>query len=396
MSDLRITDIKSFLCGVYPFVKVYTNEGITGIGENIVHDRGISSGQIEYLKRLLVGEDPFDIQRLWVRVYSNIRFGYSMPMLSGVDMALWDIKAKKLGVPVYELLGGLYRDRVRVYPHLRGTWNSFPDPKVDNMFSEPWGAVDYSSEKIAGFARELVREGYTAIKFDPFRPGVDGYHGYRPSEIEAVVELVATIRKAVGDNVDLMVECHGKLNSGTAIKVGKKLEPYNLMWLEEPVPAEQVQATRRVAEHVDIPIALGERLNSKWELKQYLEAGIFDVMMFDVGKIGGLTESMKVCALCEAYQIKVAPHNPFGPVAAIASVHLAAAVPSFLILEHEEMAPWAVTPRINVVDGYIEVPRTPGFGVDLDEEEIARHQAKIDDGTYKPPAHNRMIFAPTI
>ena len=396
MSNLKITDIKSFFCGNYPFIKVYTNEGITGIGENFVHHKGILSGQLEYLRNMLIGEDPFGIERLWVKLYSHIRPGYSMAMISGVDMALWDIKAKKLGVPVYELLGGLFRSKIRVYPHLRGTWNSFPDAKADNMFSEPWGAVKYSPEQLGEHARELVREGYTAIKFDPFEPGVDGYHGYRPSEIEAAVERVAAIRKAVGDDVDLLVECHGKFNAGMAIKIGKKLEPYNLMWLEEPVPGGLIQSMKRVADHVNIPIALGERFFSKWELKEYLEQGIVDVMMFDVGKIGGLTEAMKVCAMCEAYQVKVAPHNPFGPVTAIASVHLAAAVSSFLILEHEELAPWAVTPQIRIVDGYIELPSTPGFGVDLNEEEIAKHQAKIEDGTYKIPFRDTQILYPTL
>ena len=119
-------------------------------------------------------------------------------------------------------------------------------------------------------------------------------------------------------------------------------------------------------------------------------------MMFDIGKVGGLTEALKICAMCEAYQVKVAPHNPFGPVAAIASVHLAAAVPSFLILEHEEMAPWAVTPEIRITDGYIEVPKTPGFGVELDEEQICIHNSRIADGTYKPPVHDRQVTAPIL
>lgn len=396
MSELKITGIEPVVCGSYPFVKVYTDGGITGIGENVVQHPGILRGEIDYLKKLLIGEDPFDIERLWVKMYSNIRFSYAMPMISGIDMALWDIKAKALGVPVYELLGGLFRSKVRVYPHLRGTWNSYPDEKADKMFAEPWGGVDYSLEEIAGFARALVREGYTAMKFDPFKPGIDGYHGYRPSEIDAAAERVAAIRAAVGNDVDLMVECHGKFNAGVAIKIGRKFEPYGLMWLEEPVPAELVQSMKKVSGHVNIPIALGERMNSKRELKQYLEEGIPDVMMFDLGKIGGLTEAMKVCAMCEAYQVKVAPHNPFGPVAAIASVHLAAAVPSFLILEHEEMAPWAIAPEIKIVDGYIEVPAAPGFGVELNEDEISKHQSRIEDGTYKPPVMDRQVTAPAL
>jgi len=397
MPGLKITDIKVIWCGSFPFLKVYTNEeGLYGIGESLVPHRGILSGQLDYLGKLLIGEDPFQIEKLWRKMYSYTRFFYAMPMISGFDMALWDIKAKKLGVPVYELLGGLYREKVRVYPHLRGTWNSYPDSKVNNIFSEPWGAIKYTAEQLGEHALELVNEGYTAIKFDPFEPGIDGYHGYHPSEIEAAVERVAAIRKAVGNNVDLLLECHGKFNAATAIRIGKKLEKYDLMWFEEPVPEGMIQSMQKVARHVNIPIALGERLNSKVELKQYLENGIVDIMMFDCGKIGGITEAMKVCAMCEAYQVKVAPHNSFGPVVAIAQAHIGAAVPSFLILEHEQLAPWAVTPPIKIVDGYIQVPSEPGFGIDLNEEEIARNQAKVEDGTYKTHWWDRQLFAPTL
>ena len=245
MSDLKITNIEPVVCGSYPFVKVYTDGGITGIGENVVQHPGILRGEIDYLKKLLIGEDPFDIGRLWVKMYSNIRFSYAMPMISGIDMALWDIKARALGVPVYELLGGLFRSKVRVYPHLKGTWNSFPDEKADKMFAEPWGGVPYSPEQLGEHARELVREGYTAIKFDPFKQGIDGYHGYRPGEIDAAVERVAAIRAAVGNDVDLMIECHGKFNAATAMKIGRKLEPYGLMWFEEPVPGETHQGNEK-------------------------------------------------------------------------------------------------------------------------------------------------------
>ena len=145
-----------------------------------------------------------------------------------------------------------------------------------------------------------------------------------------------------------------------------------------------VTSMKRVVDAVNIPVASCERLNSKLDLKEYLEKGAVDVVMFDVGKCGGLTEAMKICALCETYQVKAAPHNPFGPVAAIANAHLLAAVHPFLIQEHEQMAPWAVTPLLKIVDGYMEVPETPGLGIELNEEAIAQANAKVADGTYKP------------
>ncbi len=384
MSNLRITDIEAIMCGPLPFTRVHTNEGITGLGENVVNHPETLRGNVELLKSILVGEDPFNIEKLWIKMVQQTSFTYMSSTISAVDVALYDIKAKALGVPVYELLGGLYRRHIRLYPHLRGTWNSFPDPNQADLFSEPWGAVEYTPEQLGQNAKQLVDEGYTAIKFDPFRPGRDGYHGYRPDEIEAVVERVAAIRAAVGPTVDLMVECHGKFNAGTAIKIGKKLEQFDLFWYEEPVPVGMITAMKRVVDAVNIPVAACERLNSKLDLKEYLEKGAVDVVMFDVGKCGGLTEAMKICAMCEAYQAKAAPHNPFGPVAAIANAHLSAAVHPFLIQEHEQMAPWAVEPMLKIVDGYLEVPDRPGLGVELNEEAIAEANAKVAEGKYKP------------
>jgi len=389
MSSLRITDIKAIMCGPLPITKVYTNEGITGLGENVVSHPGILKGQVEMLKSLLVGEDPFNIERLWIKMLQQTSFSYMNAMISAVDMALYDIKGKALGVPVYELLGGLYRKKIRLYPHLKGTWNSFPDPTQDDLFSEPWGEVEYTPEQLGQHAKQLVAEGYTAMKFDPFRPGRDGYHGYRPDEIAAVVDRVAAIREAVGPTVDLMVECHGKFNAGTAIKIGKKLEQFDLFWYEEPVPVGMISMMKRVADAVNIPIAACERLNSKLDLKEYLEKGAVDVVMFDVGKIGGITEAMKICAMCEAYQAKAAPHNPFGPVAAIANAPLSAAIHPFLIQEHEQMAPWAVEPRLKVGDGYLEGSDAPGFGVELNEEAIAKANEKVARGEYRPFSNAR-------
>lgn len=397
MSDLRITDVKAFQCGGFSFTKVYTNEGITGVGETIVAGKAIHEAQSGVLRRLVMNQDPFQIERIWRRLYTALSFRYANSMLSGLDVALWDIKGKALGVPVYELLGGLYRDRIRLYPHLQGSWNSYPDAKTDNLFPEPWGAVKHTPAELGKNALALVREGYTAIKFDPFEPGIDGYHSYRPKEILAAVERVEAIRDAVGNNVDLMVECHGKFNASTAIRIGKMLEKFNLMWYEEPVPGGMVKAMQRVMQHVDIPVTNGERLNSKLELKEFLENAAIDILMFDCGKVGGITEARKLCAMCETYQVKTSPHNPFGPVNAMAAAHLSASSPSFLIQEHEQLAPWAVTPPIKITDGYLEIPHTPGLGIELDEEEIARHQVMVEQGAYpRTPMADPEQFVPVL
>lgn len=310
-------------------------------------------------------------------------FAYASAVVSAVDVALWDIKGKALGIPVYQLLGGRYRQDIRLYPHLRGTWNSYPDETTQNVFSEPWGGTEYTPEQLGQNALELVREGYDAIKFDPFAPGRDGYHSYHWDEIVAVADRVEAIRSAVGDQVDLLVECHSRFNASTAIKIGKLLEKYNLMWIEDPVPAGAVKSLKKVSDHLNTPIAACERLNSKMELKDYLEAGAVDIVMFDIGKVGGISEAMKIAAMCEAYQVKASPHNPFGPVCAVASAHLSTAIYPFLIQEHEQMAPWAIEPPLEIVDGRLKVPESPGLGVELNEEAIAEVNAKIAEGTYK-------------
>lgn len=396
MSELRITDIKIFPCGNFPFYKVYTNEGITGVGESVVMHKSILRAQVDVLRNFLIGMDPFQIERIWRRLYNSTHYRYATSMISGVDIALWDIKGKALGVPVYELLGGLYRDKIRLYPHLKGSWNSYPDEKQDNLFSEPWGAIKHTPDELGKNAQDLVSRGYTALKFDPFEPGLDGYHSYRPNEILAAVERVEAIRNAVGNSIDIIVECHGKFNASTAIKIGKMLEKYNLMWYEEPVPAGMLKSMKRVMEHVNIPVASGERLFSKLELKEFLENGAVDVVMFDCGKMGGITEARKICAMCEAYQVKVSPHNPYGPVNAMAAAHLCAAIPPFLILEHEELAPWAVKPQIKIVNGYLEIPDTPGLGIDLDEDEITKHQALVENGTLKGVPLDSEKFVPIL
>lgn len=385
MSNLKITDIKLIRCGRLSFFKVYTNEeGITGLGESIIDYDPVLEGYTKFLRRFLIGEDPFNIEKIWRKLYSATFFFHKETMFSPIDNALWDIKGKKLGVPVYELLGGLYRDRIRIYPHLKGTWNSFPDEKSDRIYSEKWGMVK-DLEEIKKNALDLVNEGYTSIKFDPFPPGKDGCHGYRRNEIKEAIERVEAVYEAVPDDIDIIIEAHAKFNASTAIRIGKLLEEYNPMWYEEPVPPGDIEAMLKVRNHVNIPIAAGEKLFSKTELKEYFEKGAFDILMFDLAMMGGITEARKMCAMAEAYQVKVSPHNPIGPVTQVASVHLAAAIPSFLILEDQKVAPWAIKPRIKYENGYIIVPNRPGFGIELDEEEIRKHQEKVEAGIYKDP-----------
>ena len=382
---LKITEVETIFCGRFAFVEVHTNDGITGIGEAVCSSRGVMENTIKLLSSCIVGEDPFDVEKLWRRMFGTVFFFETATIISAIDIALWDIMGKKLGIPLYKLLGGLGRSSVRLYTHLRGAWNSFPDKETGYIYYEPWGKEGLTNEELAQNARELVKEGYTCLKLDPFEPGVDSWPTYRVSEIKRAVSRLAAVREAVGDDVDVIIECHCKFNASTAITIGKMMEQYNVFWFEDPVPCGHLKALVKVADHVNLPVAAGERLFSKFEYKDYLETGVIDVIMPDIGKIGGITEMKKISVLAEAYKVSLAPHNPFGPVAAVASAHIAAAAPSFLILEHEQFLPWAIDPVIEIKDGFMIVPDRPGLGICLNKEEIRKYKKKLDQGEIKSP-----------
>jgi galactonate dehydratase len=361
---LKITDIKTFLMMAgapestgstswsarnWCFVKVYTDEGIVGIGEGSGWPRVVQTA-IEDLKPVVVGEDPVNIERIWQKMLvSTMGAGMTGTPGSGamnaVDMALWDIKGKTLDTPVWNLLGGKVRDRVRAYGHA----------------DTPERAL------------ELRRQGLTAVK-------TGGVH--------RTVEKVEAIRKAVGDEMDIMVDAHGPpwFTTKDAIIVGKALEPYNLLFYEDPVPPDNVEALQRVQDNVNIPIAAGERHSHIWGVRQLIEREIVDVVQPDTGRIGGISQMMKIAAMAEAHYITVAPHSgSLGPIAEYAAIHVLAAIPNALILErvHDDVpVRYEVTiPHIETVDGYIEVPDRPGLGVDIDEDVALAHPSRGNTST---------------
>jgi galactonate dehydratase len=328
------------------FVKVYTDDGVWGIGECSGWPRVIETA-IKDITPLLIGEDPMDIERLWHKVLVAT-MGHGMTgvvgsgAMNGIDMALWDIKGKTLGVPVWQLLGGKFRDRIRIYGHA-GT----PER-----------------------ALELKGMGITAVK---------------TGGVADPVDRVERIRKAVGDEMDIMVDAHGPpwFTTKDAILVGKALEPYNLLFYEDPVAPENIEALARVQENVDIPIAAGERHSHIWGVRQLIEREIVDVVQPDTGRIGGITQMKKLAAMAEAHYIMVAPHSgSLGPVAEYAALHVLAAIPNGLILERVEID---VPVRYEVIrphpvqkDGYISVPTAPGLGCDIDEAVAARNPSRAN------------------
>ena len=326
------------------FVKIFTDDGIYGIGEASGWPRVVETA-ISDLTPLLINENPFHIERIWHKMFASI-MGHGMTgvvgsgAITGIEMALWDLKGKALGQPVWNLFGGKMRDDIRIYGHA-------------------------SSSKQA---RSLVDQGYGAIK-------TGGTHN--------TLETLQSIRQEVGKNIDLMVDIHGPpwLNTRDAISLGKRLEEFDLLFYEDPVAPENIEAISRVSKEVNLPIAAGERHATIWGVRELIEREIIDVVQPDTGRAGGLMQMKKIAAIAEAHYCTIAPHDgSLGPVAEMAAVHLMATIPNFLILEHlandvpQRYSIMTGQPQIS--NGYIAVPDTPGLGIDLIEEEINRYPSE--------------------
>ena len=357
------------------FVKVETDQpGLYGWGEATLEWKTRTVvGAIEDIGRFIIGEDPRRIEHLMQVMYRQYfwKVGIEgMSAISGIEQALWDIKAKALDVPVYELLGGRVRDRIRAYNHLGGG-------QMDSM---------YLSERAEEFAERalIVKDmGYTAIKFMavPRTEPVEGLQSVRYAE-----ELVRAVREAVGPEMDLMVDLHARTWPAMAIQYCQAFEPYGLLFFEEPCPTEDISATVEVTRASRIPIATGERLVGRHQFRELFEKRACHIIQPDLSHCGGLWEARKIAAMAETYSMAVAPHNPNGPIATAAAVHFAAATPNWLIQEAiTSDVPWrddVVTQSSYVTDGYFSIPTAPGLGVEVNEAEAARYP-------FKPEAEQR-------
>lgn len=344
-------------------VKVLTDDpAIYGLGdasamENDPEVMAIIEG---WFTKYLNGADPLDSEVLWTTLYhdTQARAGrLATTALSGVDIALWDIKGRILGQPVYKLLGGAHRKKIRVYAN---GWYTNPGTPQQN----------------ADEAKRVVDMGYTAMKFDPF--GQENYYTISLAEAQLAQDRVAAVRQAVGPNVDILVEAHAKFNVATAIQLGKRLEEYLPLFYEEPVSPENISELTEVRDRVDIPIATGEKLYTKFPFMQILEQRAADVLQPDIANAGGITELKKIAIMAEARHVTMAPHNVCSPVGALAELHLDASVFNFLIQEYH--AEFYTGHYFTVLDGfprqkdgYIELSDAPGLGLTLNEDEIAAH-----------------------
>ena len=359
ITDLEVYTVFAFRTN-FTFVRLSTDEGITGIGESTleIKERSIE-GALGELKGVLLGQDPFRIELIWHDLYRDAYWrggAVLMSALSGIDQALWDIKGKYYGVPVYQLLGGLYRDRIRAY-------------------ANGWFSGARTPEDFAGKAASTVAMGYTALKFDPFG---SSYMDISLKELDDALAKLQAVREAVGPGVEIMVEGHGRFNVPAAVTIGRELEKMRgIAWFEEPIPPDDPAALKRVKDQVRVPIAAGERLYSRRPFLEIVESGAADYLQPDVSHAGGISELRKIAAIAESRYVPFAPHNPSGPVACAATLHLAACIPNFAVLELMAVdVPYRrriTTEQLRLEDGCLVVPDTPGLGLELLTENFSEY-----------------------
>ena len=363
---MKITDIKTFVVDCFRtnwvFVKVYTDEGISGVGEGTLeYKEKAFIGAVEHIKEAIVGLDPHNIERITHDVYrdSYWRCGpVLMSALSAVEMALWDIKGKALGVPVYQLLGGKANDKVRIYVN-------------------GWFAGAKTPEEFGEKAKIAVQRGVTAMKWDPFGKS---YLEISNADLDTALRCVDAVRQAVGSKVDLLIEGHGRFNVPTGIKIAKELEQFKPMWFEEPTPPDSLEALKAVRDKSPVPISAGERLYNLKQYRDLFEMRAADYIQPDISHAGGIMELKKIAAVADTYYIPFAPHNPSGPVANAATLQLAACTPNFSILEiMYSDVPWradVTNEALTYKDGYLDIPDKPGLGIEIDEEACLAHPYK--------------------
>ena len=360
---MKITDIKTFVVDCFrtnwAFVKVYTDEGIDGVGEaTLEYKEKALCGAVEHIKEALIGKDPTNIEQLYHDTYrdSYWRCGpVLMSALSAVEVALWDILGKSLGVPVYKLLGGKTNEKVRIYVN-------------------GWFAGAKTPEEFGEKAKIAVQRGVTAMKWDPFGKT---YMDISNRDLDTALRCVAAVREAVGNEVDLLIEGHGRFNVPTGIKIARELEQFKPMFFEEPVPPDNLAALKAVRDKSPVAISAGERLYNLRQYKEMFDLRAADYIQPDISHAGGLMELKKISAVAEMHYTGFAPHNPSGPVANAATLQLAGCCTNFSILEiMYSDVPWradVTNEDLRYEDGFIYVPDKPGIGIEINEEACLAH-----------------------
>jgi galactonate dehydratase len=363
---MKITDLQIFVVGTdwrnLTIVRLHTDEGLTGLGEArmVNHTDALVGYLREAAPRHVIGHDPFRIEELIKKMGRDDFSRAGEVMSSGIaafETACWDIVGKALGQPVYNLLGGAVRERVKAY-------------------ANGWYRVEREPEEFHAAARKVVERGYKALKLDPFGPG---HYELERSEKLRAVALVEAVRDAIGPEPEILLEMHGRFSPATAIEMARILEPYGLGWVEEPVPPVNLKALRKASDGIPATaVATGERIHQRGEYRELFELQAADVIQPDISHIGGLLETKKLAAWAESYYVTVAPHNVGGQINTAAALHLAACTTNFRIQEYfnDFADPWVretAEGLPEVVDGYFALPEGPGLGLELNEEVIKAH-----------------------
>ena len=374
---MRITEVRTWLVeGIkynWVLLKIFTDEGITGIGEGTNWPGSpIVLEACRHAGETIIGEDPCRIDYLWTKLYRDFNWigqaGPVMSAISAIDIALWDIAGKRAGMPVYQLLGGAYRTHIKLYANY---WflGATGDPQ------------DYAAQ-----AREMKKQGFTACKMDPFAH-VNYWYGQDLSDnlsltdtqkSKAIERLIA-VQEALGPEFPIAVETHAMLNGPTAVEMAHRIASakINCMWYEEPAGPEFPDEIAAIRRQISLPVCVGERLHSRYMVRPILEKHAADFLMPDITRCGGISEMKKIASLCETWNLPIAPHNPNGPISTIASAHVMAAVPNFFRQEFMMAdALWrdsVLDAPLPVKDGFFALSERPGLGFDLVEEELERH-----------------------
>jgi len=379
---MNLQSIETFVVGNPPprhggryfiFVKLQTACGVSGLGEIYGATFGphlMAEMAKDVFARHFEGNDPHHIEKMWRKTYGG---GFTQRpdvtvagVLSGLEIACWDIIGKAADKPVYELLGGKVHERLRSYTYLYpATGDVYPDTDLPNVYNDP----DIAAE----IALEMVDQGFTAVKFDPAGPYTI-YDGHQPlmEDLERSEQFCKRIREAVGNRADLLFGTHGQFTVSGAKRLARRLEPYEPLWFEEPIPPENPADMAQVARFTSIPIATGERLCTKHEFARVLEAGAASILQMDLGRVGGLLEAKKIASMAETRSVQIAPHLYCGPVVAAANIQIATCSPNFLILESIGTfgGPYGALLKTPLVweEGYVIPPAAAGLGIELDED----------------------------
>lgn len=382
---MKLDKIETFVVGNPPprhggryfiFVRLTTVCGITGVGEiyNATFGPNLCAAMaVDVFVRQFEGNDPHHIERMWRKTYGA---GFTMRpdvtvmgVLSGLEMACWDIIGKAADQPVYQLLGGKVHERLRSYTYLYpSAGDVYPNPDAPNVYN--------NAELAAEVAAKAVEQGFTAVKFDPAGP-YSIYDGHQPRliDLDLSEQFCKRIREAVGSRADLLFGTHGQFTVSGAKRMARRLEAYDPLWFEEPLPPENPADMAEVARFTSIPIAAGERLTTKHEFARLLEAGAASILQMNLGRVGGILEAKKIASMAETRSAQIAPHLYCGPIVAAANIQIGTCSPNFLILESigrfdGPFMNFLTTPII-WEDGYVIPPKTPGLGIELNDAVIA-------------------------